>query len=398
MLRSNLTIAFHLMDIGSWSAGAVHLANLCCAIRRAPGIQPTLCLLVPSADNDARHHARRLRLDKIIDYNLLHPWNPQALGAGLLKRLFGYDVLMERLVSRHAIDVVFGTELAHQYRFRKVAAIAWIRDFQHVHFPEMFSAHERASRDRVFLRCAQTATRVVVTSDTVRKDLESFAPQCREKVRLLRPVSWVPDSIYDEQPRSVLVLYNLPERFIYLPGQFWVHKNHDLVFQAIRMLKNSGCRVSVLCTGSPSDYRHTGHFPRLMRKMSELNIREQVIYLGLVPHEHVLQLMRQSICVLSPSLFEGWGYTVGEAQSVGKQVLLSDIPAHREQRPPKATFFEPTSCDDLAEKLGHMWTQGEPGPDLELESQARSCLPDRLRAYGEAFLSLAAEALEEISG
>ena len=398
MPHSNLTIAFHLMDVSSWSAGAVHLSNLCCAARRAGGVQPTLCILAPSADSDARHYAQSVGLDRIIDCNLPLPWSAQGAATGLLKRLFGYDALMEGLVRRHAIDVVFGPELAHQYRLRSAAAIAWMRDFQHMHFPEMFSAEELASRDRVFLRCAQTATRIVVMSDAVRKDLESFAPQCRDKVTVLRPVSCVPESVYDHEPKSVLALYNLPSEFIYLPSQFWVHKNHDLVFQAIRALQDRGTRVSLLCTGSASDYRHPGHFARLTRKISEMGIRDQVIYLGLIPHEHVLQLMRQSICVLNPSLFEGWGYTVDEARSVGKQVLLSDIPAHREQHPPKATFFDPTDCEDLTHKLAQIWREGKPGPDVELESEARSNLPRRLRAYGEAFLSVAVQVVDETTG
>jgi glycosyltransferase involved in cell wall biosynthesis len=106
--------------------------------------------------------------------------------------------------------------------------------------------------------------------------------------------------------------------------------------------------------------------------------------------------MRQSICVLNPSLFEGCGYTAEEARSVGKQVLLSDIPPHREQNPPKATFFDPNDCDNLAEKLDPIWRETKPGPDTDLESEARHDLPKRLRAYGEAFISVAQEALEEI--
>jgi len=61
----------------------------------------------------------------------------------------------------------------------------------------------------------------------------------------------------------------------------------------------------------------------------------------MVPREHVLLLIRQSIGVLGPSLFEGWGFGVDEARSVGKRLLISDIPAHREQNPPEAIFFNP---------------------------------------------------------
>jgi hypothetical protein len=47
---------------------------------------------------------------------------------------------------------------------------------------------------------------------------------------------------------------------------------------------------------------------------------------GVVPHAHVLQLMRQSLAVLQPSLFEGWSMSVEEAKSIGKRGLFRTYP------------------------------------------------------------------------
>jgi glycosyltransferase involved in cell wall biosynthesis len=124
-------------------------------------------------------------------------------------------------------------------------------------------------------------------------------------------------------------------------------------------------------------------------------IREQIIYLGLVERDEVLALMRQSICVLNPSLFEGWGYSVDEARSLGKSVLLSNIPAHREQNPPNATYFDPIDCEDLATRLAEAW-QREPGPDGVLEAEARQQLHQRRRTYAEQFVAVAEEAVAEV--
>jgi hypothetical protein len=98
--------------------------------------------------------------------------------------------------------------------------------------------------------------------------------------------------------------------------------------------------------------------------------------------------MRQAICVLNPSLFEGFSLTVDEARSLGKRMLLSDIPAHREQKPPKSSFFDPTSCEDLAQKLSEIWNEAQPGPDFALEAEARQSLPERRRACAESLMSV----------
>ena len=102
-------------------------------------------------------------------------------------------------------------------------------------------------------------------------------------------------------------------------------------------------------------------------------------------------LMRQAICVLNPSLFEGFGLTVDEARSLGKRVLLSDIAAHREQDPQKATYFDPYDSEDLAERLGLIWREVEPGPDIELELEARQSLAKRIHLCAESFMSVASE-------
>ena len=313
----------------------------------------------------------------------------------MLTRLLAlHDPSMVRVLRRQNVDVVFGPLLAHRYW--RIPSIVWLPDFQHIHLPHLFSEAELIERDRVLLQCARAASRVVVMSHAVRQDVESFAPMYAHKVRVVHPVSYVPESIYLGDLDSVLRLYHLPKKFVYLPNQFWKHKNHEVVFRAVKILQDRGIALSLVCTGSPLDYRHPTFFPNLLRQVSRWGIRDRIIYLGLVPHDHVLLLMRQSLCVVNPSLFEGWGLTAAEAQSVGKRVVLSDIAAHREQNPPKATFFDPKDCEDLADKLANIWHEARPGPDLQLESEARDRLPHRLRAAGEQFMSLAREALEDV--
>ena len=391
----NICIAFHIMGGEDWTVGPIYLRNLFSALRHPYSTGPRLSLLAPAVRRDAQDYARSIEADEVILYDPPQRWTPSWAINLCAKRLLLYDAFMEGLLRGRGIDVVFSPNLPHQYR--RIATLALLPDFQHIHLPEMFSDAERISRDRLFLRCAKSATRIILISDAVRKDFESFAPLYAHKVRALRPVSCVPKSVYHYDLSSILKLYHLPEKFVYLPNQFWKHKNHEEAFKAVKILKGQGSSICVVCTGNSSDYRHPTYFASLVQKLARWNIRDQVIYLGLVPHEHVLLLMRQSICVLNPSLFEGWGYTAEEARSLGKRVLVSDIPAHREQNAPHATFFEPTDCDDLTEKLAQIWHEARPGPDAELESEARDNLPGRLNAYAEAFMSVAREAVQEMA-
>ena len=50
-----------------------------------------------------------------------------------------------------------------------------------------------------------------------------------------------------------------------------------------------------------------------------------------ISREDQLGLMRDSLAVVQPSLFEGWGTVVEDAKTLGVQVLCSDIEIHHEE-------------------------------------------------------------------
>jgi glycosyltransferase involved in cell wall biosynthesis len=381
-----MRIAFEIAGGDTWQAGISYIKTFIYALKHTYGDDVALYFLLPTTnipeDTDETE-------GKVLNIDTHHKWTipwgiEQAIKYGFL-----YDLSKTRVLKRHDIDVVFGLSLLNRYG--RIPTLSWIPDFQHIHLPEMFSVSERGQRDSIFLRTAKISNRVILMSQSVKKDFETFAPQYAGKARVLQGVSQIPESIYKADLKSAISLYHLPEKFVYMPNQFWRHKNHEMAFRAVKTLKDKGEKVFVVCSGYPGDYRHPGYFAGLLQKISSWGIRDQVALLGMIPRNHIFMLMRQAICVLNPSLFEGFGLTVDEARSLGKRVLLSDIAAHREQDPPKATYFDPCNCEQFAEKLSTIWHDVEPGPDPELELKEREALPGRFRVCAESFMRVLRE-------
>jgi glycosyltransferase involved in cell wall biosynthesis len=319
----------------------------------------------------------------------------------LLKKIFSFGYLRDiitkiqirKALEHYEIDVLFGPGL--DIKYTKAMIMSWLPDFQHIHLPEMFSDNEKGSRERLFKSSARHSSRVILMSNAVKEDFNQFAPDLINKVRLFPPTCNIPDEIYHNDTKKILETYNLPEKFFFLPNQFWKHKNHGMVLKSVKELNRNGVKVTLVCAGNPFDYRHPTYIAQLFLLVSQWNIRDQFIYIGLIPRTHVLELMRQSICVLNPSLFEGYGYTVDEANSIGKKLLISDIPSHREQKPAKAVFFDPYNIEDLTSKMATIWLNTLPGPDTELERAAMMAYPIKLEKNGQIFLSILQEALDE---
>lgn len=386
-----MKIGFHLPGDGTWNTGTVYLETLLHSLKDFYPTGVSLC--VAGNDNQVIGRSDLINIaDRIIIDADIKSWTGPWLIHSLGTRLFRRDFIRDRLLRQQGVDVI---AFAESPLGSSIPSLGWIPDYQHSHYPLFFSEEERLERNRHYATIAERSSRVVLLSKAVKRDFDEFAPKFAGKARVISPVSFIPTSIYSCSPQSVSNSYSLPNKFFYLPNQFWKHKNHLTVFRALKTLYNRGTPVFVVCTGYPGDYRDPMYYSDVLREVSCLGIRDQVAFLGVVPHEHVLMLMRQSICVLTPSLFEGFGMTVDEARSLGKQVMLSDIPAHREQNPPKAIFFDPTNSEELASKMEDVWRQKSPGPDKDMESEASETLPKRARTYAESFISVVKEVIRD---
>ena len=375
----------------AWIAGEIIVRNILSSMRELNDRSVTTSII--GGGNDAVREKYQ-SADEFICYTKPRRYDLGWARDQIAKRVARTNPSLEKLLKQNQVDVLFGSCLAFSYR--GVATLSWLPDFQHVHLPDMFSTEERAARDETFERTARVSTRIILLSRAVQDDFRACLPRYAAKTRVLSPITRVPPKIYDDDPRDVLARYHLPEKFFYLPNQFWQHKNHESVFRAVKDLKELGVSITVVCTGFPSDHRYISNFVALWEQLSHWNIRDQIIYLGLVPHEDVLRLIRQAICVVNPSRFEGWGISVDEARSVGKRVIASNVPSHLEQNTDKALYFDPRDQSQLADLLEQGWKTLVPGPDLELEKHARLELPGRLRAFAQEFMAVCQEAMADL--
>jgi len=77
---------------------------------------------------------------------------------------------------------------------------------------------------------------------------------------------------------------------------------------------------------------------------------------------------------------------VEEAKSLGKRVLLSDIPVHREQAPRRGRYFDPRDPQDVARAMAEALAAHDPGEDAREAEAAAAQLPERRRAFARAYL------------
>jgi glycosyltransferase involved in cell wall biosynthesis len=391
-----MRVAFHDIVNPAWTAGAHYYQNLFTALRTLDDAhRPEIIVLVPAGGRDGGYQVYRDLADEVVDV----PGDTTVVRyARRVTRKFGHDPLAAKRFDRALRDEGADAFFVSWGEFQTPVArplLGWIHDFQHSHLPELFSAKELAQRDDRFARLADASARVIVSSEDAQRDFRRFFPAYASKERVMRFVAQVPPEVYDRDPGWICEEYHLPERFVFLPNQFWAHKGHRLVVEALARLRTDHPDITVVCTGNPNDPRQPLYFGELLAQVARHGVRDRFVLLGWVPQAHLFQLARQSVAVLQPSRFEGWSTTVEEARSVGKTMLLSDIPVHREQDPPGARYFDPDDARALADALVDVYDTASPGPDRALESAARAALPARTRDYAETFVRIAREAISD---
>jgi len=253
----------------------------------------------------------------------------------------------------------------------------WIPDLQHRRLRGTFSRTERLKRELAFVRFAVPARRIVVSSEAVRRDAARAYPSFARKLRVLRFTTVVPPGLTEIDPAETLARYELEPGYLFLPNQFWKHKNHAVAFAAAAEVG----RVLV-CTGATEDHRDPGYFGRVTAELPST-----VRILGVVPRADYLQLLRGAAAVVQPSRFEGWSSVVEDARAFGKPIALSDIPVHREQDPPGAQFFDPGDPGSLADAI----ERAVASPRIS-EQDSYAAQAERVRAYARAFAELTSAA------
>ena len=365
-----------------WMGGSEYIRNLLRAMAAAGGPEVTLFCFANT-------------VDEWRDTGVtLAPVKPMWQ-APLVDRLGFNNRNFAAALREHPVDFLYpltygnreniGLTFPLHRTLRDTRWAGWIPDFQHRHLPRFFTPEQSAFRDRGVAALLAEAPTVVMSSGSAADDLRRFYPDYRGRVEVLRFATCARPEWYE--PFDGI---ELPERFFAICNQFWLHKNHLTVFRALNLLAQRGVRPVVLCTGALSEARDPSYPDQVRAALAENGIAEHVRLLGLLPRRAQIELLRRSIAVIQPSLFEGWSTIVEDARALGRPLLLSDIAVHREQDPPEAKFFPAEAAEELAELIATAWSDWPHGPDPVGEPAARTAAEKRLADVGRRVLEIAA--------
>jgi glycosyltransferase involved in cell wall biosynthesis len=268
---------------------------------------------------------------------------------------------LEAWLSRHGIELML-YPAPTTYSFEAgVPYVMAVHDLQHriqPEFPEVSADGQWAAREHLFTNAVRSASAILVDSETGREDVLEFYGHliAADRIHVLPfvPPPYLTRPSNDRVQATVRSL-DLPARYLLFPAQFWPHKNHRRVTEAVAALHRQDVDVAVVMTGSWS-----GHIRgRVLADVREIVARERierlVRILGYAEDKDMASLYAGAAGVLLPTFFGPTNIPVIEGWAMGVPVLTSDIRGIREQCGDAALLVDPLSTEDIARGMRQLW-------------------------------------------
>ena len=136
------------------------------------------------------------------------------------------------------------------------------------------------------------------------------------------PMPHCPSPFIKELPAKetteILKLYQLEHGYFFYPAQFWAHKNHFRIIEAVKLLHEEGIQCRVVFVGGDQ-----GNYTYIDEIISDYSLRNYIKSLGFIPAEHMSALYKGCLAVVMPTLFGPTNIPPLEAWAIGKPLIYS---------------------------------------------------------------------------
>ena len=162
-----------------------------------------------------------------------------------------------------------------------------------------------------------------------------------------------------------------------------VRKGIPELLKSVRLLKDEGFEIKLKLAGHKGD-----GVDYLMKTIDNLNINENVCYLGQIKRQEKIELLRQCEIYVQPSHYEGFGVAIAEAMGCGACIITCDVGEVKSVVGDCGIFVSPGSPEELAKAIKALIEDRVLRRNLQEHSYQRACKLfradnklERLRSY-----------------
>jgi glycosyltransferase involved in cell wall biosynthesis len=250
-----------------------------------------------------------------------------------------------------------------------VPVVTTIHDLSFVRFPELFRPTNRLYLRTMTRLSARRSSRLIAVSEHTARESRQLLRVKPDKITVIYHGV---DSRFRPLPADAVNTFRerrgLPERFVLFVGTLEPRKNLLRLIEAFRRAELGETKL-MLVGGSGWLYDD------LFARVDELGLGDTVRFPGYVSNDELVHWYNAAAVFAYPSLYEGFGMPVTEAQACGTPVLASSTTSLPEAAGDAAVLVDPRDVDAIAAGLRRLLEDEE----LRLE------LSDRGQEHARSF-------------
>ncbi len=268
--------------------------------------------------------------------------------AGLAVQTFR-DQLDVLFVPAHTLPLI---------RHPKLKTVVAVHDLGSKYLPSFHQLKQRLYLGFMQRFQLQTATKIIAVSKATKEDLVKKIGIEPDKISVV--YEGYNKDLFKPIKKDTLVnslrQYGLkPKRYFLFVGTIQPRKNLHRLIEAFANAQHflTGADFAVpdnlVLVGSKGWFSD-----EIYNLPKKLGIEDRVKFLGYVPEKDLPYFYSGAAALTFPSLFEGFGLTVLEAQACGCPVLTSNLSSMPEVGGEGAVYVNPDSIDDIVKGMGQI--------------------------------------------
>jgi len=228
----------------------------------------------------------------------------------------------------------------------KVKTVVTIHDLIFKRYPEWYKPIDVKIYDRKFSYAAKHADIVIAVSQQTAQDIISFYKVASEKIKVLyqscNPLFF--NLLDNKKIDEIKQHYLLPEQYLLYVGTIEERKNLHRLIEAIHIAKVT---IPLVVVG-----RKTEYYERKVKPLIEkYQLQQRIFHFENIENSHLPAFYQGATLFIYPSLFEGFGIPILEAQASGTPVLTSTGSCFSEAGGPHSAYADPLSAENIAEQI-----------------------------------------------
>ncbi|MBG0811877.1 glycosyltransferase family 4 protein [Methylosinus sp. H3A] len=253
---------------------------------------------------------------------------------------------------------------------KHVPVLGCVLDLQHMHHPTFFSETENTMRLREYGYVFDRADVLVAISEFEKRNFQIFYGVDSIRVMHLSGFMAEDAGLTREDVATARAEKSIERRYLIYPAVPWIHKNHEILLQAIAVLRHRGLDVPIMLTNAGAKKERV---ERLMSWAQHLGVADLVQIEAFLPESTLLHYFIHSVGLVFPSLYEGFGIPIVDAMKLGVPVLTGTSSAITEIGGDACAYFQnERNALAVANDIERFWLDADLRRELVEKGYARA--------------------------